>query len=130
MTLITLAETAAWWTNQQAGLVGGLGGGIGGSACGLLGAAAGVCVPRGIGRRYVLGGMLMFVVLGVLSLLVGFIAIGMGQPWHVYYPLLIIGLVFSGVCGPLIFVIRKQYTIAEQRRMDAEAIRRSGAVGA
>lgn len=130
MTLIALAEITPWFAQHQAGLIGGIGGGVGGSVCGLLGAAAGVCIPRGIGRTYILGGMWMFVAIGIASLVAMVVAIIAGQPAHVWLTFLVPGIVFTTVCGGLLPVVRAQYGHAEQRRMDAEAIRRSSATGA
>ena len=48
----------------------------------------------------------------------------MGQPYHVMFPLLLIGIVLTFVMGPLLPVMRRAYLQADQRRLEAEAIRR------
>ena len=49
----------------------------------------------------------------------------MGQPFFVYYPLLLIGILASGLMSGLLPVIRKRYQEADNRRLDAEEFRRS-----
>jgi len=115
----------AWWSEQAAGLVGGIGGGGLGSLAGVLGALGGVLVPRGIGRPFIVGGYVVFIGLGVVALVAGAYAVVDGQPYHVFYPLLAIGFVLTAVMTPLLFVVRRQYRITEERQMEAEAIRRS-----
>jgi len=114
----------AWWSEQAAGLVGGFGGGGLGALAGTMGALAGFLVPRGIGRPFVVGGFLVFIVLGVAALLVGAYAVIDRQPYHVFYPLLLIGFVLTAVMTPLFFVMRKQYRYAEERKLESAAIRR------
>lgn len=114
---------SAWWDAQTGGLVGAvLGGGLG-TLGGLLGAAMGVMAPRGRYRRLLLGAQVGLVVLGVVILGAGVAAAATGQPFHVYYPLLLTGVVMSAVMGGLLPVTRAQYRRAEQRKLDAEALR-------
>jgi hypothetical protein len=112
-----------WWTNQDSGWIGG----IGGSVFGVLGAAVGACMsvlaPRGKGKVVVLGMMVVGVVVGLASLGVGIAAMVLGQPYHVWYPLTLLGGITSMVIGSLIPVARQRYRSAEQRRLDAAQIR-------
>jgi hypothetical protein len=98
-------------------------GGVGGTLAGLLGAAAGTLAPRGKGRAWVLGGMTVFAGLGVLLLGVGLVALFSGQPYGIWYPFTLCGAIFAGVCGSLVPVVRRVYDQAEERRMNAEALR-------
>lgn len=104
-------------------VVGGVLGGVGGTLGGLLGALAGSWAPKGKGRGLVLGGMWTFVALGVALLAVGGTAFAVGQPWWIGWPLLLTGLIFTGVMGPLIPTVRQRYAEAEQRKMEAESLR-------
>jgi hypothetical protein len=106
-------------------MYGAIGGGVGGTLGGLLGAAAGYLAPRGKGRGFVLGAMGLFVALGVVQLVLGIIAVSTGQPYGIWYPMLLCGFIMSVVIGCLIPVVRSRYSQAERRRLDAEAIRRS-----
>jgi hypothetical protein len=114
-----------WWDAQTAGLIGGVVGGGLGALGGVFGAVAGTLSPKGLLRRTVLTIHAGFVVIGAGALAAGLYAIIEGQPYHVFYPLLLIGLVLCAVMGPLFFVVRMRYRWADQRRLDAEDLRRS-----
>ena len=111
--------------NQFGALFGAIGGGVGGTLGGLLGAAAGVLAPKGKGRKLILGGMGALIGVGLISLGFGVVALVMGQPFGIWYPPSLIGLVFTIVPGALIPVIRTRYAEAEARRIEAEGLRSS-----
>lgn len=113
-----------WWTLYQSNQIGGYGGAILGTAMGLVGALAGMLAPRGIGRRWVLGMLSLVVLVGVVSLIAGVVAVSVGQPRHVFYPLLLVGLVIGAVGGGLMPVIVMRYREADRRRLEAEELRR------
>jgi hypothetical protein len=116
----------AWFDPNTFGAwFGAIVGGGGGTLGGLLGAAAGCLAPRGKGRAAILGGMTLFVVLGVAFLAFGLVALLAGQPYGIWYPPLLCGLIFSIVVGGLIPVVRLRYRQAENRRIDAQSIRAS-----
>jgi hypothetical protein len=102
-------------------------GAIGGTVVGLSGAAigtfAGVLAPRGRGRRWVLGAMLVIVILGIAQLALGIAALSSGQPYGVWYPPALIGLMSAVIFGSLFPVVRKRYAEAERRRLEAEGLR-------
>jgi MFS family permease len=114
-----------WWSTQMAGVIGGVGGGGLGALGGLLGALAGWLAPQGRGKAFILGGFVAMIVIGVASLCVGIVAITLGQPYHVWYPLCLVGFILSLVPGILLPVIRMRYRQAEARRMEAEQLRRA-----
>lgn len=116
-----------WFANPDmfGGLYGGIVGGGGGTLIGLLGAFAGYFAPRGKYRGLVVGGMSLFCGLGVVQLLVGITALVTGQPYAIWFPLVLAGTIFALVCGGLIPQLRRQYGLAEQRKMEAEDLRRS-----
>lgn len=98
-------------------------GGGGGALCGIWGALCGILSPRGKGRKVILGGMFMFVIIGLILSGVGLFALLSGQPYGIWYPILMAGLMFAIIPGVLIPVIRKNYQEAENRRIAAESIR-------
>jgi hypothetical protein len=106
-------------------LYGGIVGGGGGTVGGLLGALAGVLAPQGKGRPLVLGGMWAFVAFGLANLGLGVYALYDGQPYGIWFGLLMGGLVFTIVMGGLIPVVRLRYRQAEGRHLQAENFRGS-----
>lgn len=104
--------------------VGALGGGIGGTLAGCLGAAAGIFAPRGRHRRAILGGFAVVAAAGGASLVLGIAALALGQPYAIWFPPLLPGVVLGGVGGALIPAVRRAYERAERRRLDAAGLRR------
>jgi hypothetical protein len=115
------------WFNP--GTFGAYYGAIAGSVVGLSGAAigtfAGILGPRGKGRRWVLGAMVFIVLLGIAQLAFGIAALATGQPYGVWYPPALIGLMSAVIFGSLFPVVRKRYAEAERRRLEAEGLRGS-----
>lgn len=107
--------TGAWWGDRQGGAVGG----IIGSLIGLLGAAIGTLTGIGRGRRTVTALLICLVALGSVSLVAGIVSLALHQPYAVFYPLLLTGVLASvlGACGfPL---VKQRFHAAELRRMQA-----------
>ncbi len=115
---------AAWWSEAVGIYVGAFGGAGVGVVCGTYGAVAGVLAQKGQARRAVLGFHVGMLVAAVLTLLGSIIAVIAGQPYHVFYPLLLLGGIPSFVLGGLLRPMRQRYVAAEQRRLEAEEIRR------
>ena len=61
---------------------------------------------------------------GALSLVAGLVALASGQPYHVWYPLVLLGGIPTLVFGFLWPAMRQRYIQAEQRALAAEEIRR------
>ena len=110
-----LTPPGAWWGDRTAGLIGGIIGCIGG----ILGCLIGILSQLHKARRFVLGTAVLATVCGTLAFAVGLVAVGLGQPFAVYYPLLLGGGIVGGVCGGLLPKLRRQYEEAELRRMSA-----------
>jgi hypothetical protein len=89
----------AWW--------GAIVGGGGGSLVGLLGSLTGWLLPRGIGRRWFLAGFAIFALLGLVSLIVGLVALFTGQAYGIWYAFLLTGVLFMVICMGAIFYIRR-----------------------
>lgn len=113
---LLLAQTTPWWTEQQSGLIWGLAGGGLGTLGGLTGAALGVLAPRGRCRRPVLTAFFAFVVLGSIVLVAGAVAMVLGQPYAVYYPLLLVGTVLTMAFGMMWPMPLMTYRLADRRR--------------
>lgn len=120
--LITLLADA-WWTGEQAGWIGGIGGSALGILGGLIGVVCGVLAPRGKGRLFVLGLIGAVVIISLMILIVGLVALFSGQPYMVWYPCLLIGVLGTLIPGGLIPVIRMVYRQAEQRQLEARSLR-------
>lgn len=105
----------AWWSDRTAGIVGGSLGGL----FGCLGALIGILAGLGRGRRFVLALLKLMVALGIVSLLAGLAALAAGQPYAVYYPLLLIGVILAAVCGFNLPQVRRRYDDLELRKMRA-----------
>jgi hypothetical protein len=113
---VTAAMTpGAWWSDRSAGLVGGIGGGL----IGLCGAVIGVLAGMGIGRRLIVPLLIAGSALGAVLLVTGLVALSIGQPYGVYYPLLLCG----GLCAVMgavgAMTVRQRYAAVELRRMEA-----------
>lgn len=98
-------------------------GGGGGTLGGLLGGLSGVLSPQGKGRRFILGAMLIYIVLGVLLAATGIVALFTGQPYAIWYPFLLTGIIFSVVVGAVFPIVRNNYKAAENRKIAAKSMR-------
>lgn len=108
-----LAAEGAWWSGQQAGLVGGLFG----SAVGIMGAIIGTLSGLGRFRSFCLGLCWLNIAIGIVSLIAGIFAVSTGQPYEVYFPLLLCGTIATCVVGGVLPTVRKRYEENELRRM-------------
>jgi hypothetical protein len=117
MPLSDYATVAGEWFSNRA-RVGGWFGFLWGCYGGLFGCLAGFLVPRGKGRRLMMGMIIFPVLAGIVHLTVGITAFLVGQPFHVCYPFVLVGvgLLFAFSFAPM---IRRGYAQAEQRRMQA-----------
>ncbi len=113
-----------WWNAHTAGMVGGIAGATCGVLGGVVGTLMGVLAPRGKAKPLVIGMVVLMAVVGVIALCTGIAALSMGQPYHVWYPLALVGLIMTIVGGSLVFVVQNLYRAAERRKLDAEQIRR------
>lgn len=109
----------AWWSPETAGWIGG----AAGSAVGVLGAVIGTLCSLGRGRRFVIAGLLALGVSGLLLLAVGGIALALGQPYEVWYPLLLMGVLDPVLAFSLLRTARRRYEEIELRQMRALDVR-------
>jgi hypothetical protein len=110
-----LVAAGSWWSDREGGMIGA----AGGSLLGILGAMIGILCSLGRLRSFVLGLIQMVAVLGMAALLAGLLATLRGQPFGVYYPLLLGGGLAALIFGSLIPVVRRRYAEIELRRMEA-----------
>ena len=101
-------------------------GGIGGTLCGILGERRPGCsrLVASVGA-WILGTFYTIAAAGVLQLLLGLYAVVVGQPWEIWYGPVLGGFIFTTVIGGLIPLVRHRYQEAEDRRILAEALRKS-----
>lgn len=114
-----------WFTPEQANVIGAIGGSAVGVLGGVVGTAAGILVPRGKGKPFVVGLFVAMIVCGAVSLLSAIVALATGQPRHVWFPLGLVGVIASSIGAGLLPMILGRYRQAEQRRMEAADLRRS-----
>jgi hypothetical protein len=105
----------AWWSAESAGLIGG----AAGSAVGLFGALAGTLCSLGRGRHLVIGGLLALGSSGLALLAVGVAALALGQPYEVWYPLVLLGVLDPVLAFSLLPTARRRFEAAGLRRGQA-----------
>ena len=76
-------------------------GALGGSLLGVWGAVIGALATRGRARTFVLGSAAAVLIVGTLILMTGLLAVLLGQPYAVYFPLLLLGAIVVPVVGGL-----------------------------
>ena len=114
-----------WWNPQNAGLIGGIGGAVLGILGGIAGTLAGALAPRGKAKRLVMTLFISMFTGGIVALAIGIVALTVGQPYAVWYPLVLFGGIMALVVGPLIPLVRLRYRQAEARRLEAAELRRT-----
>jgi hypothetical protein len=108
--------TEPWFDpNQWAWLPGSLLGSLGG----LWGSLVGVLVPLGKGRAVTFGFGLLLAGLATASGIAGFIALADGQPFGVWFFLLMPAVLVDVLILALLCFLPRFYRIAEARRMGA-----------
>jgi hypothetical protein len=113
------APEGAWFSGATSGMIGGTVGSTVGWFGAFIGCLCGYCVPRGKGRKFIMGLFLFAAIIGLLLLSFGIVAMTLGQPWHVWYPFILMGGIMLFVFVPLMFVIRNEYAKVELRKMMA-----------
>ncbi len=90
-------------------------GGVWGSLVGILGS-------KGKGKDLIWASYWLFLVVGAVVLVFGIVAVASGQPYAIWYALLLPGALILLVIAPLGLVLRKSQRAAEQRRMQAQEL--------
>jgi hypothetical protein len=104
-------------------------GGLGGSLLGLsgvvLGAVTAVLAPKGKGQNFILGAFTLMKWVGVAHLVIGLYAVYERQPYGIWYPLVLIGGLFTLLFSLLRPIVRKRYEEVEQRQMSMATLRQA-----
>jgi hypothetical protein len=99
------AALGAWWSPRTGGWIGG----TIGSAVGVLGALIGTLCALGRARRFAIGGLVALAVIGGALLLVGGVALASRQPFEVWYPPLLPGVIATPLALALIPIARRRF---------------------
>ena len=91
-----------------------------GLGAGLMGGLVGWLVPRGRARKFTLRIWFALWAAAVALLILGIVALANGQPWGVWYGLLLPGAIGTLVVGANSVVILKWYRQVEERRLAAK----------
>ena len=91
-----------------------------GVAAALMGGLVAWLVPRGRARSFILRAWFTLWAVAVALLIAGFVALAKGQPWGVWYGLLLPGAIGTLVVGANSVVILKRYREVEDRRLAAK----------
>lgn len=114
-----------WWSLAQSNQIGAWAGSGLGLLGGLAGTLCGVLTPKGRGKALVYGLFGLLILVGVVGLAAAGVAIALGQPRHVLFPLLLIGGTVLLTSVPVTIMLPRFYAIAESRRLEAQELRRS-----
>lgn len=98
----------AWIPGTSLGVIGGL-----------WGSLVGVLAPRGRGKGLVFATAGLLLAASCVLLVAGVIALWEGQPYGVWYGLILPGFIGLGVLAPNLWVVRNVYRANEARRMHA-----------
>jgi ABC-type dipeptide/oligopeptide/nickel transport system permease subunit len=109
-----------WFDLYTGILIGSIGGSAVGVFGGTLGAMAGVFSRKGKFKKFILTSMIILMILGVISLCAGVIALMSGQPYHVWYPFTILGVILPVVEIPGYIAVKKGYAQAELKKMSVD----------
>jgi hypothetical protein len=82
-----------------------------------------VFAPRGKHRALVMGCLWAMVSVGGASLVFGVAALAAGQPYGIWYPPVLLGVIDGIVSVAVMPVVRRAYQQAEERRIAAQSIR-------
>ncbi len=110
-----LTPPDAWWSKRTIEVVGG----ITGSLLGILGGIIGMLSGMGRARNVAIGICWSVFVFGLLCFGVGVVAVVMSQPYEIYFPLLLTGVLGAGITGALLPTIKRRYADAELHRISA-----------
>ncbi len=116
---IQTSVAGEWFSSRMGGMAGGILGSLAGIYGGLVGGLSGFLVPRGKGRRWITGLFIFGAIMGVLQLAFGLTALILGQPWHVWYPFVLVGGLLAVILTSSLLSINKAYAQVELRKMQA-----------
>jgi hypothetical protein len=109
--------------NQFGAWYGAIAGGGGGTLLGLLGGLMGTFLPKGKGRKTFSAILFLGALFGACSFAVGIIALGMKQPFGIWFSLLLVGFLYAVICSLQLVVVQVVCKSIEQRKMQAGDLR-------
>ncbi len=109
------SRAGAWWSDRRAGLIGG----IGGATIGCLASLLALLASRGVARSLVLGMLQGLLGLGVAASIAGIVALCRQQPYGVWMPLLLAGVLLLAIIPHRLRQIHRQYAELELRRISS-----------
>lgn len=90
-----------------------------GVLAGLWGSMAGMLAPMGRAKALIVGAGVVLLVAGLGLLIAGVVGLVVGQPFQIWWFLMLPGLLSIFVLGPLMPVMLLRYRQAEARKMKA-----------
>jgi hypothetical protein len=111
----TKRNANAWWSDRTAGWIGG----IGGTVFGCLAALLTWLAQSGRARSFVVFTSAALIGIGVLALISGLVALSIAQPYEVWFPLVLIGVLLVGILSYRLKQFIQQYSAIELRRMSS-----------
>ncbi len=108
-----------WFDNQTAGMIGGIiGAGIGILGA-LIGCSCGICVSKGW-KKPVYAMFILGIAISGALFVTGIVALGVKQPYHVWYGFLLPGFIGTIIFPCLLPVVRNRFMAREMKKMQAE----------
>jgi hypothetical protein len=104
---------------------GGLGGGLLGLSGAVLGAITAMLAPKGKSRGFILSVFTFMKWVGVVNLVIGLYAVYEWQPYGIWYPLVLIGGLFTLLFSLLRPIVCKRYQEVEQQQMNSGILRQA-----
>jgi cell shape-determining protein MreD len=108
-----------WFDSRTAGLIGGIIGTALGVTGGVIGSLCGICVQKGW-KKLIYTLFIIAIAASSVLLITGIVALLCKQPYHVWYPFLLPGLLGTGLFSILLSTIGKRFTEYELRKMQAK----------
>ncbi len=110
-----------WFDAKTAGLLGAIIGGALGSMGALMGSCCGIFIRKGW-KKFALSIFTITIAACVLLILTGIVAAATKQPYHVWYSFFFPGFLGTVIFSSLFPMIRKRFTEAELRQIQAKDI--------
>ncbi len=110
-----MAPAGGWWSERTGAVIGA----AAGTGLGLLGALLGVMIARGWALRLAAAGLLAVALAGVAAVAVAVLGLATGQPYAVWYPLGLIGVIAAAVGFAMRPIARRRAQQIELQRMRA-----------
>lgn len=117
-----------WFDTNIAIWIGALGGSAFGIWGGLLGMFSQSCAKKGKHRKLITGLICGTFVVGIVALVFGLVALISGQPYHIWYPLTLIGGIICFVLPCMYHTASKIYNQAELNKMQLQDMDESDSI--